>query len=274
MEKARVKEGENVLLFVGEKEGGGEMVVQIAKLKNAFVTVVCPPDACAAYRDLDADVVIHSQVTDVIPFLSKVSRPYDTVVDTCFSPEDAAWKSKYEGQIRSNGFLGRDTKTVTFSRGWRDTVCGLVRRLCGLDLFPLGYYLFDVDATSAAPHLETLASLVVNGRLRVFIADVYPFTEESVRAAFDARARVGLGAVVVRVTSDGEWEGGSSHPNRRKRSVTFSDVVSVNGGRKEEGKKRSGEQAQAERERRREEEEEERKYLKEMEEEKATKERN
>jgi NADPH:quinone reductase-like Zn-dependent oxidoreductase len=262
-------DGESLLLVAGEC-GGGELVIQIAKTKRVHVAVVCSQEKCALFRNLGADLVIPNNSLNIGKLLKDASIPtFHVIIDTTLSRVQDF--SSLKAQIQSAGLWSGGGQEVTFGRrGWADWFDMMIRREFGVDLFPRGYHLFENCFESTSNELRYLASLVEDGRLRIPVSECFDFSASGVHGALAAMMDgCTVGQIVVQITSEQKSdlsfnrEAFGSH--QRRRSVTFSDIVFVNGDKREGLRRRVGNVQVKEV---KEEEEEKKKWLKDLEEEK------
>jgi NADPH:quinone reductase-like Zn-dependent oxidoreductase len=148
----QLKKGESVLIN-GSSGGVGHFAVQIAKAYGATVTAVCSSKNIDFVKTLGADHVIAYDQEDI----HNVNRKYNLVIDT-------------------NGNLSHDDHK---RMGHRGVVVGfttmghmfilLLKR--AFSKFPLVQF----TAQANTKDLETLASLIQDGKISVHIEKKYPF---------------------------------------------------------------------------------------------------
>lgn len=150
----QLKKGESVLIN-GSSGGVGHFAVQIARAYGAKVTGVCSERNVEFVRSLGADDVIAYDKEDI----HKHKGKYDLVVDT-------------NGNLTHNDYkrMGRRGVMVGFTTMGR-MMSVLLKK--AFNRFPL--VVFTAEANTK--DLDTLASLVQSGKVKVHIERTYPYRE-------------------------------------------------------------------------------------------------
>ncbi len=150
----KLKAGETVLVN-GASGGVGHFTVQIAKAYGAYVTGVCSSKNVDFVKALGADQVIAYDQEDIHQHQGK----YDLVIDT-------------HGNLAHEDYqrMGQRGVMVGF------TTLGNMMRLMlkrAFSKFPLAQF----TAEANVPDLETLASLMQNGKVKPHLEKVYPYPQ-------------------------------------------------------------------------------------------------
>jgi len=150
----KLKEGESVLIN-GSSGGVGHFAVQIAKAYGAAVTAVCSGKNNDFVKTLGADNVIPYDQEDIHKHVGK----YDLIIDT-------------NGNLSHNDYtrMGQRGVLVGFT-GIGQMMSVLLKKV--FSKFPLIQFTAEANTTD----LETLASLIQTGKIRVHIENIYSFKE-------------------------------------------------------------------------------------------------
>ncbi len=150
----QLKEGESVLIN-GSSGGVGHFAVQIAKAYGAKVTGVCSAKNVDFVRTLGADEVIAYDKVNIHQHKGR----YSLVIDT-------------HGNLTHNDYrrMGDRGVVVGFT-----TIGHMIRVLLknALSKFPLTQF----TAKANRADLETLASLIESGKVKVHLDKTYPYTQ-------------------------------------------------------------------------------------------------
>lgn len=150
----RLKKGESVLIN-GSSGGVGHFTVQIAKAYGAKVTAVCSSKSVEFVKSLGADQVIAYDKEDI----KKYAEKHDLVVDT-------------HGNLSHSDFkrLGHRGVVVGFT-----TMGNMMSVMLksAFSKFPLAQF----TAKANTKDLETLASLILEGKVKVHIEKTYPYNK-------------------------------------------------------------------------------------------------
>lgn len=148
----RLKKGESVLIN-GSSGGVGHFAVQIAKAYGAKVTAVCSDRNIDFVKGLGADKVIAYDKESI----HKHDGKYDLIVDT-------------NGNLFLQDFkrMGKRGVLVGFTT-LKHMIWLLIK--AGFSKFPLVQFTAEANTKD----LETLATLIRNGKIKVHIDKTYPF---------------------------------------------------------------------------------------------------
>ena len=150
----QLKEGETVLIN-GSSGGVGHFTVQIAKACGAKVTAVCSSKNIDFVRTLGADQVIAYDKENIQLHTGK----YDLIIDTHGNLSHKDYKR-----------MGQRGVMVGF------TTLGHMMSLLvtrALNKFPIAQFTAEANTKD----LETLASLIQNGKIKVYIEKIYSYKE-------------------------------------------------------------------------------------------------
>jgi NADPH:quinone reductase-like Zn-dependent oxidoreductase len=148
----RLKDGESVLIN-GSSGGVGHLTVQIAKAYGANVTAVCSSRNVDFVKSLGADYVIVYDKEDIHRHKGK----YNLVIDT-------------NGNLRHDDFKRMGQRGIMVGFTTMGHMMGTVLRKA-FSKFPLDQFTARVNAKD----LETLASLVGNGKIKIHIEKRYSY---------------------------------------------------------------------------------------------------
>jgi NADPH:quinone reductase-like Zn-dependent oxidoreductase len=193
------------LLVIGASGGVGHIAVQIAKAKGAIVTAICGKKNFEFVKDLGADKIIDYNGENVIKELQDVIKQegsFDIVLDTVSShdPRDRAFN--YEAKIRGANLLRKDGKSMYLTIGgvFKDWVCAWIKRVFKINLFARGKLLFWVRFPYSSGYLETLTKYVQNGKLKLTISSILPFSSEGIQKGFQMlKSRKTKGKIVIKI---------------------------------------------------------------------------
>jgi len=148
----KIKEGESVLVN-GSSGGVGHLTVQVAKAYGAKVTGVCSSRNVEFVKSLGADEVIAYDKENI----QQHNVKYDLVIDT-------------NGNLSHDDFkrMGRRGIIIGFTTMGHMLSVALKKPF---SKFPLTQF----TASANPKDLETLASLVQSGKIKVHIEKTYPF---------------------------------------------------------------------------------------------------
>jgi len=148
----QLKEGESVLIN-GSSGGVGHFAVQIAKVYSAKVTAVCSSKNIDFVKTLGADQVIAYDKEDI----HQHNGRYDLVIDT-------------NGNLSHEDYrrMGQRGVMVGFTT-MGHMIPLLLKR--AFSKFPLAQFTAQANTTD----LETLASLIQNGKIKVHIEKIYSY---------------------------------------------------------------------------------------------------
>ena len=150
----QLKEGESVLIN-GSSGGVGHFAVQIAKAYGAEVTGVCSTKNVDFVRSLGADEVIAYDRIDIHKHMGR----YSLIIDS-------------HGNLTHNDYrrMGDRGVMVGFT-----TIGHMIRVLLqnAFSKFPLKQFTAEANRTD----LETLASLIANGKVKAYVGKTYPYTQ-------------------------------------------------------------------------------------------------
>lgn len=174
VDHAKVKEGEKVLIQAGSG-GVGSFAIQFAKHFGADVTTTTSSDNFDLVKDLGADTVIDFQEED----FAERDTKYDIVLDTLGG--DALDKSY--GILKSGGRLV--------------TIAGEPNEALAKENDVTVTYLNTEDN---AEQLAAIIQLLSEEKIKVAIAEVFPFNESGIRDAHRlSESGYASGKVVVKV---------------------------------------------------------------------------
>lgn len=150
----KLKKSEKILIN-GATGGVGHFAVQIAKIFGAHVTAVCSSKKVEFVKSLGADAVIpYDQIN-----IHKHNKKYNLVLDN------------------HGNLTYQDFKRL----GDRGILIGLttLRRMMSVILLKsvMNYPLVQFTAHDNTKDLETLAMLIKDGKLKVHIDKIYPYTQ-------------------------------------------------------------------------------------------------
>ncbi len=155
VQRGEVRRGERVLIN-GASGGVGLAAVQIAKAHGAIVTAVCGRDSFERVKELGADEVIDYRKTDFTAGDAK----YDVIFD-CIGN---APYTKCSRVLR-----GRRVHVTTMPKPWT-----FIRMF----LNPLfGTKVVALITTGNGQDLETIKSMIDDGKLKPIVDRVYPFAQ-------------------------------------------------------------------------------------------------
>jgi NADPH:quinone reductase-like Zn-dependent oxidoreductase len=174
--KADVKPGERVLVN-GASGGVGQAGVQIAKALGAHVTAVCGADSFDLVRGLGADELVDYKTTDFTQGAAKFDVIFDCVGN---APADKCAKI----------LSGKKVHVTTMPH-----VSTFIRQFAN-PLF--GTKVYGLVTTGEGGGLDTIKSLVEEGKLKPIIDRVYPLTEVAAAQEY-SKLRRAKGKIVLEV---------------------------------------------------------------------------
>lgn len=149
----KLKEGESVLIN-GASGGVGHFTVQIAKAYGAKVSAVCSSKNIDFVKGLGADSVIAYDQEDI----HKHKLKYDLVIDT-------------HGNLFMEDFIRMGQRGVLLGFTTMGNMMRLVLKAV-FSKFPLAQF----TAKANTKDLDTLATLIQDGKIRAYIEKSYPYT--------------------------------------------------------------------------------------------------
>lgn len=156
-EEIKVKKGQNILIQ-GGAGGIGSIAIQLAKMHGAYVATTVSTDSVEFVKNLGADEVIDYKVQDV----TNVLNDYDAVFDTA-------------GGNRVNDLfkiLKRGGILVSMVAGQLDQELAKQQEVTAISQM----------TAASTEQLKRLAELVDNGKVKVQIEKIFPFSQ--VKEAF------------------------------------------------------------------------------------------
>jgi len=181
LEKARIKPGQNVLIY-GASGAVGTFAVQLAKHFGARVTGVCGPTNQGLVKSLGADAVIDYTKDD----FSSAGRVYDVIVDT-------VGKSGFARSMRA---LKRGGTYVLIAGPFVPNLGRLWASISGRAriLSPVA----AATVKDLGPYVHSLKELIESGKLRTVVSQRYPFAQiREAHAHADTGHKVGSVLVLV-----------------------------------------------------------------------------
>ncbi|KAM7207824.1 hypothetical protein V8F20_001866 [Naviculisporaceae sp. PSN 640] len=207
--KPYVKQGDKV--FINGGSGGcGTFGIQIAKALGCFVTTTCSTGKIELVKNLGADEVIDYTVTNVAEEMKKKGQTYTLVVDNVgVTPGTSGdGKSQQQGDLykASEEFLLPGGKGRFIQVGGPLSMASF--KTLGSRLFTPGFLgggktkleLFTLKGTKTE-ELEELAGLVVEGKVKPLVEEVFGF-EDVVKAFERIKSGRSKGKLVVRVAKE------------------------------------------------------------------------
>ena len=203
-EDQKMQPGQHILI-IGASGGVGHVAVQVAKAKGAFVTAICSEKNFEFVKGLRADNLVDYNSKDLIADLEKIVKEngnFDIVLDSVSShdPRDRAFN--YEAKIRKSNLLRKDGKSMYLVIGgvFKDWVCAWIKRNFKINLFARGRLLFWVRFPYSTKYLESLTKIVQDGKLKVVVSSVLPFSEGGVQKGFQMlKSRKTKGKIVIKI---------------------------------------------------------------------------
>jgi NADPH:quinone reductase-like Zn-dependent oxidoreductase len=165
--RANVKAGERVLVN-GASGGVGQAAVQIAKALGAHVTAVCSKDSFDLVKSLGADELVDYKTTD----FTAGSARFDVIFDCVGNKSHKACASVLTGRrVHVTTVPG----VSTFLRQFMNPI--------------FGTKVFALITTGNGPDLETIKSLVEQGKLKTTIDKVYAFDDVAAAQEYSKSGR-------------------------------------------------------------------------------------
>jgi len=178
VQRAQVKPGERVLIN-GASGGVGQAAVQIAKAHGAIVTAVCGRDSFERVRELGAD--------ELIDYKTKDFTAGDAKYDVVFDCVGNAGYAKCSRVLR-----GRRVHVTTMP-----TASTFIRQFFN----PLyGTKVFALLTTGNGKDLETIKSMIEDGKLKPIVDRVYPFEEIATAHEYSKSGRA-KGKIVLEMSA-------------------------------------------------------------------------
>ncbi|KAL5114148.1 hypothetical protein ACEQ8H_007945 [Pleosporales sp. CAS-2024a] len=189
-----VKPGDR--LFINGGSGGtGTFAVQIAKALGCHVTTTCSGSNVPLCKDLGADEVIDYRSSDVLKTLAQSPQKYDFVLDNIGNDYNMYWKAPEF--TRPGAKYVQIGSEVSFS-----VVYEVAFRLLLPSILGGGKRPFAFGMTTANPeHLTELGALLVQGKVRPVIDEIFAF-EDAPDAYKKLKTGRAKGKIVVRVRHD------------------------------------------------------------------------
>lgn len=155
--QAKVMAGEKVLIL-GGSGGVGSFAIQLAKHLGAEVTTTTSGKNEEFVRTLGADHIINYENED----FSRMEREFDVVIDTVGGENT----DKAYGVVKEGGRL------VTIA-GKADQEKAKANKI----------QVIYFTSTTEPDELEAIAALAVEGKVRVMVTEILPFTNQGIREA-------------------------------------------------------------------------------------------
>jgi len=183
LDALKVTAGQKVLI-VGGSGAVGTQLVQLAKLRGAYVVATASTRAVAYVSEHGADRVINYNEES---WWLESSPAYDVVIDAVGEPQ-AFEHAQTEGVVKYGGsFL----TIANFAVGFNPAAHA-----------PRFAFAAFFGGFQEAAHQDAVIKLVAEGKLRVHIEDVFPFTQEGVRAIFEkVKSGKSLGKNVIKIVA-------------------------------------------------------------------------
>mmetsp|Transcript_11853 Transcript_11853/g.19541 ORF Transcript_11853/g.19541 Transcript_11853/m.19541 type:complete len:413 (+) Transcript_11853:39-1277(+) len=185
------------LLIIGASGGTGHYLVQLAKCRGVHVTAICSAKNARYVSSLGADVVVPYDTGTLLPALGQTVDDlgmFDTVIDTVSSNEKKdlvkhCYNLSYYRIVCQSGMMallhppprGKYIQTGGFPIDW---LGAHMERFLGIKAFRGNRHLFWVRFPNSAHYLETLREYCEQGRLKVFVSEIMPFTLQGVQSSF------------------------------------------------------------------------------------------
>lgn len=207
--KPHVKKGDKVLIN-GGSGGCGTFGIQIAKALGCFVTTTCSTGKIELLKSLGADEVIDYTTTDVAEEMKKKGQTYSLVVDNVgvTPPSPGGDEKSKQGDLymASGEFLLPGGKGRYVQVGGPLSMASF--KTLGSRLFVPGFLgggkskieMFTLKGTKTE-ELEELAGLVVEGKVKPVVEEVFAF-EDVVQAFEKIKGGRSKGKLVVRVAKE------------------------------------------------------------------------
>ena len=179
----KVGAGTKVLLL-GGSSAVGTVLIQLAKLRGAHLTTTASTRAISYVSQFNADRVINYNEES---WWLETKPDYDVVIDVVGEPQ--AFEHAQDENVVKNG--GSFVTAVDFSLGFNPVAHA-----------PRFSYAAAFSARSSRADLDYLVGLVNKGELKLPIDEVFPFTQDGVRAIFrKLKGGKSLGKNIVRIVA-------------------------------------------------------------------------
>ncbi|EER06102.1 alcohol dehydrogenase, putative [Perkinsus marinus ATCC 50983] len=180
------------VLVIGASGGVGQSVVQIAKANGCKVYAVCGTSNINFVKSLGADVVTdHSKQGFALPNEDCPAGTVDMVFDAVTSGDDFNYEPTARKTLKTDGkyICVNSPSTMDWARY-------LISYYTHVNVQRKNYSLLWTDTNPK--DLEKLCHLVMDGKLKIHIAEELPFTEENCRKAYELlKSRKVRGKIVI-----------------------------------------------------------------------------
>ncbi|RXZ02059.1 NADP-dependent oxidoreductase [Fictibacillus sp. S7] len=171
---AQIKEGQRVLIHAGGG-GVGSFAIQLAKAKGAYVISTGSEDSESIIRESGADEFINYKSQD----FTKAVQPVDIVFDTI------------GGDVQKNSYKVIKPGGVLVS-----IVSPPVQKDATNHSVKAGFVFLDPDGKE----LAEIGKLIEEGKIQPFVGEIFPLTQEGVRAAHDlSESHHAKGKIIISV---------------------------------------------------------------------------